>query len=433
VQGDILGSYTGDTAGALASYRKGLAVLDPWDHGRETGLRRMSLLHRLGDLQTYMGKHADAFAAYDEAIHLGSTLRERYPSDAEVRSDLAVIYQALARVQRLGEDQSGALANQSKALALLQESLDQNPTNDRRQAVATAHSMLGVIQQNLDQLQEAKASLQKATTRWDELTQAEPLNANYQRMRMFAYSHLGEILGSPAHVNLGDYAGALAGFGVTLDIARKLYDGHASDVAATVDYGMALMRLASVPLPDGPKREALYRKSIELLSEVAARVPQNKMNVAFLASDHEMLGDLLAESGKPAEAREEYRKAFTGAANVLGAPAFGQRVYVTAGRKLAADAARSGNETAAFEYANKTLAVAEKSAAEKKAPVGSRVLVPRAYATMGDIHEILRRPAEARNWRERSLAAFRDLETQREFNSLHRAEMQRVEMSLKKQ
>jgi hypothetical protein len=50
---------------------------------------------------------------------------------------------------------------------------------------------------------------------------------------------------------------------------------------------------------------------------------------------------------------------------------------------------------------------------------------------MGDVYEILRRPAEARQWRERSMAKFRELENQREFTSLHRDDMQRVEAALK--
>jgi tetratricopeptide (TPR) repeat protein/tRNA A-37 threonylcarbamoyl transferase component Bud32 len=424
VQGDMLGSYSGDTAGGLASYRKGLAMLEPWDHRRNSGLRRMSLLHRVGDFLTYTGKPAEALPKYEEAVQIGTALRASAPADFEVRGDLAAIYQALARMQRLREDESGALANQTMALKLMQESLAQHPGSAERQGVAIAHSMLGIIQQNLDRVQEAKANYELSTKQWDELLRAEPNNVNIQRQRMFAYSHLGEVLGSPAHVNLGDYPGALAAFGIMLDTARRLYDAHSQDVAATIDYGMALMRVATVPQPDGARREAMFHESIGLLSRVAERVPANKMNLAFLASDHELLGDLLAGSGKTAAAREEFRAAFEIAGKIGAAPAFAQRIYVTAGGKLGIDAARAGNETLALEYDKQALAAAQKAAAAKN--------VARAYADMGEVYEILRRRADARAWRERSLAAFRDLEKQPGFNSLQRAEMQRVEAALKR-
>jgi tetratricopeptide (TPR) repeat protein len=247
---------------------------------------------------------------------------------------------------------------------------------------------------------------------------------------MLVNGHIGDLLGNPNYPNLGDQAGAVTAYRIMLEIAQHLYEGNPADQGATTDYGMALSRAAVLPGNSPDARMELFRKSVLVLGEAAGRDPANTMVRVNLASVHEQMGGLLAASGRDSEARAEYRASLAIAEANLNALLSSQRIVITVARELGVDAARHGDATLALQYASRAVAVGERAASAANATTPARVLAPRAYAAMGDVYEALRRPADSRRWRERSLAAFQEIEHLPGFTSYHRNAMQSVEKAL---
>src|SRR5262249_27966379 len=159
--------------------------------------------------------------------------------------------------------------------------------------LADAMSGVATVQHGLNQLQEARKNLEEGIAVWNSVHDEEPTNKGYQRGRMLAYSHLGDVLGNPNYANLGDTSGALAAFRSMVSVADELYRANPGDQTAAIDYGMALARLAALPLTDSGERLSMYSRAAELLEAVRRKDPTN-LNVPLnLAAQKEQAGDLL--------------------------------------------------------------------------------------------------------------------------------------------
>src|SRR5262249_41735565 len=94
VQGNVVGSSLGDTASALASYQKALALLESAlriksaDMAAQT--ERMVIYHRIGSLQAYTGKLNDAAQILQSGINIGAPLAGS--ADVSFKSALADLY-----------------------------------------------------------------------------------------------------------------------------------------------------------------------------------------------------------------------------------------------------------------------------------------------------------------------------------------------------
>jgi tetratricopeptide (TPR) repeat protein len=433
IQGNVFGSYTGDTGGAMASFRKGLGVLRNLGSSPQVELERMVLLQRIGNLLHYTGHLPESYLRFEQAVSIGSALHDLSPHDEAVSRALAQVYDDYSSAQREGMLTGKGIETESRAVGLLKGLLAAHP-GDRsiRASVANALSGLGALQTNFSRLETARSDYQEAAAEWDELCRSDPNNMDFQRHRMLAYGHIGDVLGNPSYPNLGDQAGAAAAYRIMLATARQIYEGNPADQGAIIDYGMALTRAAVLPGQTPDARIDLFRKSIAVLGEAAARDPRNTIIRVNVASVHEQLGDLLAAKSQPAGAREEYRAGLAIAGANLGGILPFQRIFITVSRQLALDAARSGDAGLALNYGSRAVTVGDRAAAGPNATVPGRTLAPRAYAAMGDVYEALKKPAEARRWRERSLAALQEIQNLPGFTGYHRELMQRVQEALKR-
>jgi hypothetical protein len=107
----------GDGAGALASYRKGLAIgetLAKRDPENTQWQRDLSVSHdRIGDVLVAQGDGAGALASYRKGLAIGETLAKRDPENTEWQRDLIVSYVKLNQT-------SGDKAHVRKALDIAQ-------------------------------------------------------------------------------------------------------------------------------------------------------------------------------------------------------------------------------------------------------------------------------------------------------------------------
>lgn len=191
VQGNILGSHKGDTAGAQTSFKKALATLEGLLNSGQAGQARLRIYQRLGNLESYTGHKAEALRVYQEAVKIGDELAKTGLNN-EARRSLAGVHDSISRVYRENGRSQESLESEKQALGLLEDALKANPEDRALQAsVAASNAGYGMALAGVNQLEAALKKFQVSADAWEKICQAEPTNIDFQRQRMLAYSHLG--------------------------------------------------------------------------------------------------------------------------------------------------------------------------------------------------------------------------------------------------
>lgn len=451
VQGDVLNANLGQTTAALESYRKALALFDSvlqHDPGnRRAQLGRLTVHQRIGGVYTYTEDSRRALSALREAERLGRAFLARYPGDQQVRRQLAEIHIAAGDALRRAAEFAASLEDNSQALALLLESSAASPDDRTLQLLtAGAYTAVGTSEVRLGRLHDGLDHFRRSVALMEQLTRLDPANAAYERELMLAYSHVGDTLGSPTLPSLGDTAGAVEAYRRILSVARRLYEADPADQRAVRDYAIALARVGgALPEDQLAERPALLRKSVQLLEEVARVNPPNLTNRADLAHGYNLLGEALEASGDQAGAVRSYREAFTLSQSMVHAGHSSALVaLVAACRKLGEEAARRGDRVTSLSYARRAVEVSDPAgaAAQDRPAALQRFLTPRGPAAIGLAYAGLARAAntdagQARDdrrlaelWLQKSLAAWRQVQSDPAFGPPHRREMHQVEAAL---
>jgi len=431
VQGSSLKSNKGDSDGAMASYRKGLAALGD-DQIREARVLRMEFHHRIGHAFEKRSVQR-ATEEFDQGITIGAELRHQFPGDRKIIGVLSDLYSAKSLALRTAQRREESLAAARQSISLQKEILAAEPeSREARAAIAGTTSTAATALRALGRLGEARKMMEESVAQWEELCHLEPVNFTFQRNRMLAYSHLGDVLGNPSFENLGDTAGARAAFGAMLESARRLHQSGPGNQRALIDYGMALSRVAALPI--GPLDERLERATlaVQKLGEASRKDPGNMDVVSNLGSVKATVGDLHAAAGRMDEARMMYR---SGAADCLRTgPALPSATgtAVTILRKLAADASERGLTAEAAAHARTAVDAAEAGLKEHNT-VSAKTVRARAYDSAAMVMSKAGRTAEARRSWEIALEDLRSVSGDKEFSPKLKELMGRIESSLRQE
>ena len=126
-QGQSYGANLGDSAGALASYRKALAIRetlaasDPDNLDNQLELARCE--NKVADKQARMGDDGNASANYRKALSVLTALVARDPNNLQSTHQLVSTWTRMAYVSEDSGDMAGALEDHRHALAVAQQSL----------------------------------------------------------------------------------------------------------------------------------------------------------------------------------------------------------------------------------------------------------------------------------------------------------------------
>jgi eukaryotic-like serine/threonine-protein kinase len=447
VQGNVLGSHLGNTKEATASYRKSLALLTPLTVGaqpdREALVEQLLLLQRLGSVYSYTKDLAQAEATYREAAAFAEEQYGRSPEDEAIGRQLANVLAELADVRRRMGDFPRALPESEKALALLRKFLAEHPEDEElRHSVAVGYASVGLCEVRMGRLRPALEKYRESAAMLEELVRRNPSKLQRQRDLMFTYSHTGDVLGHPNLTNLGDAAGAAEAYRRMADTAKKLHEADPADERAKSDYGIALMRAATV-LPDTKAEEkiGMFRKSLQLAEEGVRGNPDNlagRMQVVFV---YTFLGEAYEGAGQREKAAETFRKGLAAAEPVLGA---GNAALITAAvlmnRKLAVEAAGRGDRERALAHGRRAVAITEPASPVMKGRPATlqKGLAPRGSAALGLAYaELAKRSPdgavyreEAQRWLRKSIEQFRLIEKFPSYSSTSRRERKAVETAL---
>ncbi|MCC7052159.1 MAG: serine/threonine protein kinase [Gemmatimonadaceae bacterium] len=278
VQGGSMRANLGNSAGAIASYRKSLALLErlaaapataadsvaaPADARRSVVLSELGVLYwETGDLATaraMMSRARDLLVPQlrhrpaDDALHysmnhrrdylaqilfaMGETVAARAEYDAALasldsispaeRGSVSVRRSYSVTLQHLGEllaDQgnlTAALATSQRALALRRALAAEEPLNaELQRALSVAYYYEGENLGRLGRFREARASYESDLRIVSALLRADPDNALYRGDAEYAYTRIGDMLG-----NAGRLQDAIRNYDAS-------YAMHAVDVRA---------------------------------------------------------------------------------------------------------------------------------------------------------------------------------------------------------
>jgi eukaryotic-like serine/threonine-protein kinase len=306
----------GDTAGALASYRKNLALREhlPVDHQSGEDAARLAEAYRLvGVMQQVSNDFSASLATFKRAAEIGEAANRAHPHDIAVLAELSRDYEEVAdnlsgtfNVASLADNQQ-AIGPRRRSLELLEEVVRLAPGDtDRARGLAVTRSKMG------DQLllggdwREAEQLYLEATRSLEELADAHPDDAAILGNLQNLESRLDWV-----KKDEGDPAGAAAVDRAALERARQMASKDPSDSRAQLTLAEDYCNLGDALAMQGSFKEAraALGSSLATLKTLIEHDPQNSELTGIQAAALVSAGDAERAARSFAPALGYYREA----------------------------------------------------------------------------------------------------------------------------
>ena len=366
--GDVQGNSNlpnlGDTTGALASYRKSLAIRQSLTKAEPNNTELQAELaesyEHVGDVLRTMGEVAEADTNYREAVRLLEKIPAGSDDRPRERRLAGLLYRVgnlkgYPRTSNLG-DTAGALEYHRRALAVrealaaadpedqglrldLQEShrslanIMSSATNELDEAEAHARRAVEISQglvdadranaRSLRALVEAEDSLARALTRKGDFDRAAEvcrqsletaqsvLASDPTNMQARQDLASGNTLAGNIYLKQGDVAASLRHHRQALALNRAIADDDPDNDAAKNWIAQDYAAIARALTLGGDLKGALenQRQSLAIFESLSREGPGNVQTRFFMARVYDQLGETLAKLGDPAGALENFRRA----------------------------------------------------------------------------------------------------------------------------
>jgi hypothetical protein len=276
IQGNPYSANLGDTDGALASYRKAVA-LEESPRTPPTRNERVILglgYRAVGDMMEVKGNFTEMLREYRRSLDSFAGLHRDFPADNEVRDEFARAYGVLGDgLDRVESGQQEQLASYQKALALNQEMLREKPGDLRlRRAVATGLAKVGFAIP-ADKKQTEK-DVQQSVEMLRSLAQEQPDSARARRELAWGLFSLGGVF-----TDEGNFAAALPVDRESIAIREAAVAADPKNKQALFDLGGTLVDTVDPLIGAGLLAEALAdaNKGLDLQRQLHAADPENAM------------------------------------------------------------------------------------------------------------------------------------------------------------
>jgi eukaryotic-like serine/threonine-protein kinase len=311
VQGRTGFANLGDRNGALASYKKALALrlALPPALAREDGARReLATNHdRIGDALLVGGDSSKARESYEQALLIREELAPRAPSDPTLKSELARGYQRVADARAAGGDLAAAVEEERKALAIQTERGERSGADP----AARRDLFIGLLKTGNRQMEagkppEALDLYKKALVIAQSLSEGDPSSGRARRERAVAEDKVGDALRAT-----GERALAAASYRTALAIRESLSRADPRNAELLRDRSVSHSKLANLQAEAGDLSSALasFRRSLALDEDALGADPANEQARLDVASDLQGIGDVLDRAGAHPEAVASQRRA----------------------------------------------------------------------------------------------------------------------------
>ena len=222
----------GATPAREMTVRKALEYLDilTREQSNDPSLRfeLAAAYSKIADIQgapgwSNLGDTAGAIASYRRAIEMLEKLVQNEPDNREFQKALASNYKSLAYIYEVTGDLALSLSNNQAALDLYRRLVNGNETDfASKLALAECYKGAGDSIASKGDLENALESYRKALEMSESVLRAQPDDRAAKNMIMSATDAIGTTLGNPNFTNLGDTDGALKAYRRQLEICNEI-------------------------------------------------------------------------------------------------------------------------------------------------------------------------------------------------------------------
>jgi tetratricopeptide (TPR) repeat protein len=251
------GPHLGDTAGALASHAKALALLerlagrDPDDMKARRAL--VGSYRSFGDLQVHAGREPEAQAAFDRAIEAAHAVvgsPQRDVADFRIR---ALTYLRVGERQRARGEIAEAVDTFQKALEDFRRYAKATGPGTAQSGVAQGLLRLAGAYGSRGDVERAVQTYREVVSLREQLAASNPKNVSQRRELAVAYTYLAEQLFSPMEFSAGNRTESLLVFRKALAINEELAALDPNNAQAQRDLILGLLKVARSLEPDAPE------------------------------------------------------------------------------------------------------------------------------------------------------------------------------------
>ena len=318
---DSIADLEGSTPARKLIVTKGLEYLDrlAQDAGDRVDLRRevAAAYIKVGDVQgrpfnPNLGDTAGALASYRKAASLYESITGEAARDEALRRELALAYMRLSDVLTAAGDTAASLSFAQKSLAIEREvSSDATDPPAARRALVASYTRVGDMLAATGNVNGALEHRRTALALMEAVMAEAPDDVANIRQLGVAYQKLGNTLGNPNAPNIGDHAGALAALERSSEIFRNASAKYPSNAMFRRNHAVAESNAADVLFAMKRVDEALARerRSLAVYEAQAKADPTNAAAQNDLAIGYSKIAQLLEAIGKPAEGLAEQQRA----------------------------------------------------------------------------------------------------------------------------
>jgi len=270
VQGGTGRANLGDTAGAIDSYtralalRKSILAAKPSDPSTREGLSSSYL--RVGIILEDMGRYQEALQYHEGHLELTKQLAVEAPRDPKAQSRLANSYDGMGGVLTSLARWDEAVASFEASSAIFKALADaQFKASINRRNWALERKKIGGVLEHRGQVTRAMQEYRSALTIDEELASSNPRDASSQRDVAIDYSNLGDAISKQ-----GDQDGAIRNYRLALSIDNQLAAADSRDASA-----QSYLVYDSYRLGDALLKASKVQSAVAVYRAAAARAEKN--------------------------------------------------------------------------------------------------------------------------------------------------------------
>ncbi len=358
VQGNPYQPNLGDTAGALVSYRKALAMAEPLaraDPGNPRAARALARAHsHMGDVFFLNRRLNEATDQARRAVAILEALVRSQPRDSEARMDLAGALEGLGDQLAKGlSDSRGAMENFRKSLAQWEATLRLDTQNLRARRASAGLNMKIADLEFQTNPRGALETLRKALAVVGALPASERGTVASRRLEASLLRRIGDCLWELDNAKgaLESYRRAVEDFAALAALDPTNSRAQFDLVAALNDLGQALETSGDVA---GALRN--YGQVADTLEKLLRNDPAGTTWRTHLAEILVRIAGLLEKTGQPAEARRQAERGLHAAREVAENPSTPASELTRAARLLVTSSpAALRDPLAAVRYAQRAV------------------------------------------------------------------------------
>jgi non-specific serine/threonine protein kinase/serine/threonine-protein kinase len=319
---DAITDLPGATPARQLLVSKGLAYLDKLalDAGDRADLQReraagyLKVADVLGrPFNPNLGDTAGALANYRKAATIYESIGAERSSDVALRRELAIAYLRLSEVLSAGGDTAEALSFARKGLALQTAGGDGNMSATARRELVASYTRVGDLLGNSGDTQGALEYRRRAVAMMEAVAATAPDDLPNMRQLAIVYQKFGNNLGNPNYPNVGESAASLEQLEKSTAVLERANRLHPGNAMFQKNLAVINSNVSDVLMALDRRDEALARQqlALEAFERLAAADPKNVVAKNDLAISVYKVAELLDRAGKLTDAVREYQQALS--------------------------------------------------------------------------------------------------------------------------